>query len=62
MGLDDGKDYVVCPRCGARYLRYLAALSRRDNKTSICSTCGTAEAFEDFTGKPYRGKPYWKVK
>jgi len=27
---------------------YPGALSRRDNKTEICSECGQMEAFEDF--------------
>lgn len=27
---------------------YPGALSRRDNKTEICSECGTMEAIEDF--------------
>jgi len=44
----------VCPRClgfipnnqtpGA----YMGALSRTDNKTEICSDCGTEEAMQDF--------------
>ena len=33
-----------CPRCGDIYRGNLAALSRVDNKTPICSGCGTAEA------------------
>lgn len=43
----------VCPRClgfipnnitpGA----YMGALSRTDNKTEICSDCGTEEAMQD---------------
>jgi DNA-directed RNA polymerase subunit RPC12/RpoP len=39
-----------CPRCKDRYLRYPAvrnAISRRDNKTYICSECGTEEALID---------------
>jgi hypothetical protein len=28
---------------------YPGALSRADNKTEICSDCGTAEAIEDYT-------------
>lgn len=27
---------------------YPGALSRKDNKTEICSECGTMEAIEDF--------------
>lgn len=30
---------------------YPGALSRRDNKTEICSECGTMEAIEDFARK-----------
>ena len=40
-----------CPRCKKDYTEY-PALSRVDNKTNICSKCGTAEAMWDFT---YRG-------
>ena len=36
-----------CPRCKRMYRGY-PALSRRDNKTEICSDCGTAEALMDF--------------
>jgi predicted RNA-binding Zn-ribbon protein involved in translation (DUF1610 family) len=41
----------VCPRCGETYTGF-PALSRTDNKTSICSDCGNAEAMEDFLGLP----------
>ncbi len=43
-----------CPKCDG-YIpnnktpgAYPGAISRRDNKTEICSTCGTIEAFEDW--------------
>jgi len=36
----------ICPKCEKPYFGY-PALSRRDNKTDICSTCGHKEAFED---------------
>lgn len=46
-----------CPSC-AGYIpnnktpgAYSGAISRRDNKTEICSACGTMEAFEDFFAK-----------
>lgn len=46
-----------CPKC-AGYIpnnktpgAYPGAISRRDNTTEICSTCGTIEAFEDFFGR-----------
>lgn len=37
----------ICPRCGKEYEGY-PALSRKDNKTKICSQCGTMEAISDF--------------
>tara|TARA_R100000808_G_C2150259_1_gene158956 strand:+ start:2881 stop:3291 length:411 start_codon:yes stop_codon:yes gene_type:complete len=42
---------MICPRCWENELsdKGLNALSRRDNKTEICSPCGTAEAFEDYS-------------
>lgn len=39
-----------CPRCHEGTMREVKshnALSRRDNKTYICSQCGTEEAFID---------------
>lgn len=33
----------VCPLCGAKY-EGAPALSRTDNKTLICSDCGTRQA------------------
>ena len=36
-----------CPRCERKYRGY-PALSRKDNKTEICSDCGVAEALSDF--------------
>ena len=35
-----------CPKCGG-LLGKRPALSRRDNKTDICSECGYKEAMED---------------
>ena len=37
----------ICPRCGKEYDGY-PAISRKDNKTEICSECGQDEAMEDF--------------
>ena len=37
----------ICPRCGQNYLDY-PAISRLDNKTEICPTCGQAEALEQY--------------
>ena len=36
-----------CPKCG-RIFTSPPALSRKDNKTEICSDCGTKEALEAF--------------
>ena len=43
----------ICPRCRENELsdEGFNALSRRDNKTEICSPCGTAEALEDFASE-----------
>lgn len=37
----------TCPICGRRYSSF-PALSRKDNKTYICSQCGLEEAMTDF--------------
>lgn len=46
---------VICPRCNMNYIPnnatpglYPGALSRVDNKTEICSSCGVEEAFEEY--------------
>lgn len=36
-----------CPKCNKPIYGY-PALSRRDNKTEICSACGNKEALEDW--------------
>ena len=43
-----GQDIVrrICPICGGIMSEY-PALSRRDNKTEICSDCGIREALAD---------------
>lgn len=41
----------ICPRCKEKKLHpneVMNALSRKDNKTYVCSDCGTEEALEDF--------------
>lgn len=38
---------MICPRC-SREFTDCPSLSRRDNKTKICSPCGTDEAFFDY--------------
>ena len=50
-----------CPRCEKTYKGY-PALSRRDNKTDICSDCGRTEALEDFYKERWTGKIYWEEK
>lgn len=35
----------VCPKCGKTYKEH-PAISRVDNQTPICPTCGTREALE----------------
>lgn len=41
------KIYPVCPICGEEYSEP-PAISRKDNKSKICSKCGTGEALMDF--------------
>ena len=57
-------DDVLCPRCkvdwfnkdaGLTYPTY-PALSRRDNKTLICSGCGVEEAMNDWIREMKRNK------
>lgn len=43
----------VCPRCKKEYEGF-PAVSRTDNKTEICSPCGTEEALDDWFGMPLR--------
>lgn len=56
-------DNPLCPRCGERPVRRVlpdgaavpGALSRRDNRTEVCSQCGFDEAMEDLVvGQPKR--------
>ena len=39
--------YKKCPICTRRYVG-IGAISRKDNKTEICSQCGLEEAMFDF--------------
>ena len=47
-------DKFKCPNCGGFIPNnetpgaYMGAISRRDNKTEICSNCGTLEAMADY--------------
>lgn len=45
--LHNFEPYPVCPICGRAYSGY-PAISRKDNKTGICSRCGTNEALTIF--------------
>lgn len=38
---------LYCPKC-LKEIKGRPAISRRDNKTKICSSCGTMEALNDF--------------
>lgn len=49
----------ICPRCGNPYYDY-PAISRKDNKTEICSTCGQAEALLQYAGKDLTNDK-WKL-
>lgn len=42
---------TICPVCGVKFQEVVGALSRRDNKTRICSDCGTREALEDLNNE-----------
>lgn len=49
---------MICPRCNSNQIpnnetpgAYPGALSRVDNKTEICSDCGTDEALENYYNK-----------
>jgi len=54
-----GVEPLKCPRCKQMKLhpeQVLNALSRRDNKTYICSPCGTDEAMVDYAASQERGR------
>ena len=44
----------ICPICGNEYVGF-PAISRRDNKTEICSHCGTMEALDDYLNATLEG-------
>lgn len=61
---DPNAVYDTCPRCGEQTLRVdrpaMNALSRTDNKTYVCSDCGTSEGLEDFMrGMQRHSKDEW---
>ena len=49
----------VCARCGNAIIGY-PAISRKDNKTEICSNCGTLEALEDLMEHDRKFKKSYK--
>ena len=55
------EDWGNCPRC-KRVIETFPALSRRDNRTDICSDCGEVEALEDYYGERWTDKIYWEEK
>ena len=44
---DARMDKRICPKCGCPIYGH-PAISRTDNKTEICSECGTLEAIETY--------------
>lgn len=46
------KTLKVCPTCGKKILSDSIALSRKDNKTIICSKCELKEALDEYSAKP----------
>ena len=55
MKTENRKKIKVCPVCGKKYYDH-PAISRKDNKTEICSKCGTLEAVEQFLNLHLEGK------
>jgi predicted RNA-binding Zn-ribbon protein involved in translation (DUF1610 family) len=50
---DGMKTDTPCPRCGRMAMRPdqpLNALSRKDNKTYVCTSCGNDEAMANMMG------------
>ena len=41
------EQYKICPKCKQKYTQH-SAISRVDNKTNICPTCGIKEALIQF--------------
>ena len=52
---------LICPRCDTRFYER-PVLCRHDNKSYICSDCGTREALESVPGNEYKGGVYWEEK
>lgn len=63
---DPNAEYTTCPRCGQNTLRTdrpaMNALSRTDNETYVCSSCGTSEGLEAMAaGMALHSKEAWKA-
>lgn len=60
---EDTNQPLLCPRCGINALPtgYPGALSRTDNKTEICSPCGTQEGLEDWMDGGHKPQSSWVV-
>ena len=48
MKEDSHKAILVCPGCTAEFPEHLGAVSRYDNRTDICSDCGSMEGIAQF--------------
>lgn len=59
----DYTETLICPRCRIDILPigYPGALSRTDNKTEICSRCGTEEGLEDWIMGGHRKQTEWPI-
>lgn len=61
-------DTKRCVRCGEvppdsdPWHRGVGALSRTDNRTYICSRCGTSEALQDFSGEGLTPQNQWPIR
>ena len=44
----------ICPICGNEYLEP-SSISRKDNKTEICSRCGMQEAITTYLNENFKG-------
>lgn len=53
--LHNFEPYPVCPRCHKDYSER-PAISRKDNKTEICSNCGMQEAMFNFINNIKKNK------
>jgi hypothetical protein len=48
MAEGEFKTILVCPGCTAEFPEHLGAVSRYDNRTDICSDCGSMEGIAQF--------------